>query len=188
MRGDSTIAMAIGLAVLLVGIGHASGSTDTTDARVARCTAGAVEARIAGKRVCLRRGQRCTKRLDRQYHRYGLHCHSGRLTGGPEPAPPLPAAGKVVATIPVPSTGGIAIGAGAVWVANNGPHTVTRLDPRTNAATATIEIGDPTIDPLHGPTYLAFSHGSLWVLDGTANCGCVHRIDPETNRIVATTR
>jgi len=36
---------------------------------------------INGKYRCLRAGQRCVKRFDRQYHRYGFHCHTGRLRG-----------------------------------------------------------------------------------------------------------
>ena len=91
-----------------------------------------------------------------------------------------------MATLPVSSSGGIAFGAGAVWVGNNGPHTVTRIDSQTNTIVGTIPLGDPLIDPLHGPTLLAFDHGSLWVLNGAADCSCVQRVDPTTNRIVAT--
>src|ERR1700675_4475522 len=36
---------------------------------------------IAGKKVCLKAGQRCLRGYDTQYHRFGFHCHaSGRLT------------------------------------------------------------------------------------------------------------
>ena len=48
-------------------------------AQSARCPSGTVRAVIAGNKVCLKAGQRCTKSLDRQYHRYGFHCHTGRL-------------------------------------------------------------------------------------------------------------
>ena len=61
-----------------------------------------------------------------------------------------------------------------------------RVDPDKNIVVATIAIGDPLADPLHGPSLLAFDHGSLWVTDGAADCSCVHRVDPSTNRIVAT--
>jgi pimeloyl-ACP methyl ester carboxylesterase len=59
------------------------------------CRAGSTPATIAGKHVCLRPGARCTTRLDRAYHRYRFHCHSGRLVRfppAPRPAqpPPLP--------------------------------------------------------------------------------------------------
>lgn len=33
---------------------------------------------LNGKRVCLRRGQRCRPKLDRQYHRARFHCHKPR--------------------------------------------------------------------------------------------------------------
>lgn len=180
------VALVAVLAAAVVGISPASGSTDDASAVVARCASGAVDAIIADKRVCLRSGQRCTKRLDRQYHRYGFHCHSRRLTGGPKPPKPLPPAGEVVARIPVPSSGRMVAGAGALWVSSTFLHRVTRIDPSTNTMSATIEVSDPVLDPLHGPGALAFGHGTLWVVDGSANCSCVHRIDPETNRIVTT--
>jgi streptogramin lyase len=183
--GSSATAAVLVLAALLVGIGSAAGSSAGAD--FARCAPGSVVAVVDGKRVCLRTGQRCRKHLDPQYHRYGFHCHGRRLTGGPKPAPPgVPAAGTVVASIPAPSWGGIAAGAGAVWVSNLSAHTVTRVDPATNTAVETIPIGREIIDPFHGPTFLGFGHGTLWVLDGSADCGCVHRIDPSTSRTVAT--
>jgi streptogramin lyase len=180
------LVVAVPLAAVAVAIGSASGATDVESTGAAHCKNGAVHAVIAGKRVCLRRGQRCTKRLDRQYHRNGFHCHNGRLTGGQAPPKPLSPAGKLVARIPVPSGGGMTAGAGALWVANTFRHQVTRLDPNTNTVSATIQISDATLDPLHGPTALAFGHGTLWVVDGAASCSCVHRIDPATNRIVET--
>src|ERR687898_1841831 len=45
---------------------------------------------IAGKRTCIRVGQRCKPKLDRQYHRYGFHCHSGRVTRAAAPKRPAP--------------------------------------------------------------------------------------------------
>ena len=185
-RHSTAAALVAALTAVVVSSSPASGSTEGVGTSAARCASGAVAAVIAGKRVCLRRGQRCKKRLDRQYHRYGFHCHNGRLTGGPTPPQPLPSAGAVVATIPTPHWGGIAVGAGAVWVANLISHTVTRIDPEQNRVVATIPVGEGALDVFHGPTFLGFGHGTVWVLDGTADCGCVHRIDPSTNRIVAT--
>ena len=46
----------------------------------ASCPKGSVAARIDGKRVCLKAGQKCKRGYERQYHAYGFHCHSGRLT------------------------------------------------------------------------------------------------------------
>jgi virginiamycin B lyase len=173
--GLEAAALVAALAFVVLSIGSASGSSDASAGTVAAtCSGGAVEAMIAGKHACLRRGQRCTKRLDSQYHRYWFHCHSGRLVN-------FPAAGKVVASIPVPAVGGLVVGGGAVWVANMNPRTVTRIDPDTNTVVATIALGDP--DYSWGPTRLAFGHGSLWALDGKSSS--VLRIDPQANRVVA---
>jgi DNA-binding beta-propeller fold protein YncE len=180
-------ARAVGLLLVTALAVAATSTSSASELRIAaRCQQGTTAAVIDGKKVCLRRGQRCNKRFDRQYHRYGFHCHSARLTGG-SPAPkPTPPAGKVVARIAIPSVGGMAAGAGALWVASTFLHTVSRVDPATNTVTATIDISDPATDPGHGPGALAFGHGSLWVVDGSADCSCVHRIDPATNRVVET--
>jgi len=55
------------------------------------CKAGSTSATIGGKHVCLKAGVRCTKHLDRAYHRYRYHCHSGRLIrfAAPAPVPPV---------------------------------------------------------------------------------------------------
>jgi Glycosyl hydrolase family 99 len=45
-----------------------------------RCAEGLRHAVIAGRHACLRAGGRCSRRHDRQYHRYGFHCHGRRLT------------------------------------------------------------------------------------------------------------
>jgi alpha/beta hydrolase fold len=39
-------------------------------------------------RHCLKTGQACKRALDLQYHRYGFHCHTGRLTKKAKPKPP----------------------------------------------------------------------------------------------------
>jgi hypothetical protein len=39
------------------------------------CSNGYRHAIIGGEHKCLRRGQYCARRYDRQYHRYGFHCH-----------------------------------------------------------------------------------------------------------------
>ena len=59
----------------------------------AGCGTGFVTATIEGKHVCLKAGRRCTKAVDRTYHRYRFHCHGGRLTrfpAAPQPTPPAP--------------------------------------------------------------------------------------------------
>ena len=175
-----------GVAVM-VASSVASGSTVTAGVPDVRCASGSVSATIDGKSVCLRQGRSCVKRLDRRYHRYGFHCHNGRLTRAKPASPKTRPAGKVVATIPAPHWGGITVGGGAIWVANTFPHTVTRIDPESNAVVATIPVSGEA-DPFHGPTRMGFGNGTLWVLDGTFDCSCLHRIDPMTNREVATIR
>lgn len=44
------------------------------------CGAGYVHARLSGSEKCLRVGQYCRIKGDRSYHRYGFHCHTGRLS------------------------------------------------------------------------------------------------------------
>lgn len=43
------------------------------------CGAGWVHASLSWGHKCLGRGQFCKSYEDRQYHRYGFHCHTGRL-------------------------------------------------------------------------------------------------------------
>ena len=43
------------------------------------CGAGWVHATLSWGHKCLRRGQFCKSYEDREYHRYGFHCHTGRL-------------------------------------------------------------------------------------------------------------
>ncbi len=100
MRG-ARIVLTIG-AFALAGAAVAAGALNpASPAR--HCKAGSTSATIGGKHVCLRAGARCTKRLDRQYHRYRFHCHSGRLTRfTAAPAPP-PAAPPTLPEPPAPA-------------------------------------------------------------------------------------
>lgn len=43
------------------------------------CSSGWVHAVLPWGHKCLRRGQFCKVSGDRYYHRYGYHCHTGRL-------------------------------------------------------------------------------------------------------------
>lgn len=43
------------------------------------CSDGYTHAVLPTGHKCLRRGQYCATRYDRTYHRYGYHCHTGRL-------------------------------------------------------------------------------------------------------------
>ena len=43
------------------------------------CNPGWVHAALSWGHKCLRAGQFCKVSADREYHRYGFHCHTGRL-------------------------------------------------------------------------------------------------------------
>ena len=93
-----------------------------------------------------------------------------------------PRARRVVATIATGGgapAGGLAVGAGAVWVASGGRHgTLRRIDPRTNrAARRAIRLAA-------GPVAVATGAGAVWV--ASEDAGLVSRIDPRSDRVVAT--
>ena len=55
----------------------------------ASCSRGFKPAIIAGKFKCLKSGQKCAKRNQKAYRKYGLSCVNGHLRkGAPPPAPP----------------------------------------------------------------------------------------------------
>jgi hypothetical protein len=92
------------VATAAVAIGASAGAASTAaHARVdavrgpEACAPGAIPARIAGIRVCLRAGTRCRRAQDRAYHRYRFHCHTGRLTPFPQQPPSLTRLGLRVA-------------------------------------------------------------------------------------------
>src|SRR6059058_1228741 len=64
---------------------------------------------------------------------------------------------------------------GAVWVANAGPGTLSRIDPATNAVTGTVKVGA-------GPCGVVAGAGSLWV-DGYGT-NSVERVNPATMKRV----
>lgn len=43
------------------------------------CSSGFKHASLSWGHKCLRRGQYCKRSGDREYHRYGYHCHGERL-------------------------------------------------------------------------------------------------------------
>jgi hypothetical protein len=49
-------------------------------ARSKTCEAGYVHANLGWGEKCLKVGQFCKIKGDREYHRYGFHCHTGRLS------------------------------------------------------------------------------------------------------------
>ena len=98
----------------------------------------------------------------------------------PITTPPPGALGRVVATIPV-GAGPVDVVAsdGAVWVANAGQGTVSRVDPATNTVTQTIQVG-------RNPVRLAAGFGSIWVANQTEQT--ISRIDARSGQPLATIR
>jgi len=90
---------------------------------------------------------------------------------------------KIVATV---ATGianpkgelNVVAGAGSIWLASDDKGVVARIDPATNAMTASIPV-----DP--GSYYLAFGFESLWAVSATRHT--LQKIDPATNSVVGTT-
>jgi len=50
-------------------------------AEAKNCSRGYKHAIIGGSHKCLRRGQYCARSRDREYHRYGYHCHKRDRNG-----------------------------------------------------------------------------------------------------------
>ncbi len=89
-----------------------------------------------------------------------------------------PATVQVVATIAVPiGAVSVAVGFGAVWVADPSAGTVLRIDPSSRAVTATIGVGGE-------PRFLVAGEGAVWVLNQAD--GRVARIDPASATVAAT--
>ena len=136
------------------GAAHAVPSSGSGTSAVShRCRSGSVHAVIAHEHKCLRAGQRCSRRRDRAYHRYGFHCHSGRLTRRrrpPPPPPPLPP-GVIAAVNLSGEAWALTAGAGGVWV-QEGDTGVARITTATNRISARVA----NIDNL------AFTGDELW--------------------------
>jgi hypothetical protein len=59
----------------------AAGGATTAHAGAAKtCSAGYVHASLSWGQKCLRAGQFCKIKGDREYDRYGFHCHTGHLS------------------------------------------------------------------------------------------------------------
>jgi virginiamycin B lyase len=91
-----------------------------------------------------------------------------------------PQTNTVIATIPVGTRpcSGLAAGFGSLWVPSCGDQTVTRVDLKTGAVTATIHA---TIGSSEGS--IVAGAGSIWIL--TDAKGTLARFDPATNTLVA---
>ena len=66
---------------------------------------------------------------------------------------------------------------GAIWVANSGDDSLSRVDPRTDSVTKAISVGGE-------PVAVAVGEGSVWVVNGADDS--MSRIDPRTNEVART--
>jgi hypothetical protein len=70
------IALAAVVAAIAVAVGHGGRPRRTRRGRAEPATS----ARLSWGEKCLRAGEYCRIRADREYHRYHFHCHTGRLS------------------------------------------------------------------------------------------------------------
>ena len=70
------VAVATGAAFAALAVAHVDGNAADS---AKRCKPGTKTAVVDGRRRCLRSGMGCNSSDDRQYHRYGFHCHLGVL-------------------------------------------------------------------------------------------------------------
>jgi YVTN family beta-propeller protein len=88
-----------------------------------------------------------------------------------------PKTNKVVADVKVGTRpGAVAVGEGAVWVANLDDSTLSRVNPKTREVERTI--------PMQGvsPSDIAAGAGGVWVANGPHNA--VVRVSPDANEVV----
>lgn len=82
MRRRSLAALAaLCLAAAAPAAAPVTGSLAPPAAIAKSCGGGYTHAVIKGAHKCLRRGQYCARDADRQYHRYGYHCHKRDRNG-----------------------------------------------------------------------------------------------------------
>jgi uncharacterized repeat protein (TIGR01451 family) len=149
------------LAVMLAAVWLAGGVSARTvvqpqvpaAAVVKRCPAGYVRAVIGGKRKCLKAGQFCARRFDRQYHRYGFHCHGKRLTR--RKTPPAPSADLALSVVAAPDPAKVGAELSyQITVTNAGPS------PSVSVRVSTEQLPS------------AFAGGSLQLVRSDAPVGC----------------
>lgn len=90
-----------------------------------------------------------------------------------------PETNEVRTMIRGPRAPGLAFGAGSLWVSefDEGGGSVRRIDPRTTKVLAKVRVAAEPID-------VGFGFGSVWVVSRAE--GIVSRIDPSSDRVVAT--
>ena len=89
-----------------------------------------------------------------------------------------PVSGNVTTTVPAGGLpDGIAVGPGAVWVANGQDGTVTRIDPATGQPSGPVFVGA-------GPAGIAVTPSAVWVANSLDLS--VTKLDPAIGRVTAT--
>ena len=66
--------------VAAASVAIAAGASAAPAAHAKTCSAGYVHANLSWGEKCLRVGQYCKIKGDREYRRYLFHCHTGRLS------------------------------------------------------------------------------------------------------------
>jgi DNA-binding SARP family transcriptional activator/DNA-binding beta-propeller fold protein YncE/ABC-type branched-subunit amino acid transport system substrate-binding protein len=90
-----------------------------------------------------------------------------------------PRAGSLVAELPVGSgPDAVALGDGAVWVADAGDRTLARVDPQSRQVLDRIGLA-------HIPTQLTFGRSALWVASAIGRRGVVSQVDPGARSVIA---
>ena len=84
---------------------------------------------------------------------------------------------RIVAEIPIRDPGGLAVGAGGVWVTSSSLDRLFEIDPKKNQVERSIRVGD-------GPAGVAVGEGDVWVAN--YRDGTVSRIDPQSGTVVST--
>jgi hypothetical protein len=124
---------------------------------------------------------------------YGMAFGAGALwvAGGDAVRRVDPDGNRVVATIPVGTTGsgqsgmgpsGVAVGAGAVWAPVAVPGALWQIDPASDKVVGRIPLGGPLREPIS----VSAAHGSVWVASrGDGEAGVLFRVDPGRRRVVA---
>jgi len=91
-----------------------------------------------------------------------------------------PQSGRLLADVALRmAPGDVAVGGGAVWVANPNEGAITRIEPTTRTIRQTIRVRT-------GPAAIAVGARAVWVANGLD--GTVSKVSPDTNRVVQTTR
>jgi hypothetical protein len=76
-----SLSKVIGFAAVVAALAlAATGGNSATAGAAKTCPAGYVHAKLSWGEKCLKAGQYCKIKGDREYHRYHFHCHTGRLS------------------------------------------------------------------------------------------------------------